>query len=156
MSIADAARLRRLTAGGVATAVAAVLAGCGGGGEGASASKETTAAVSAQQPASVEAAEAAVHDKVSAMLTTSNETYSEDVQVVTVGGAVCRPFSDFQLDCTQKMQGEGEDSDWTGTSRWRATIDPRSGKATAEEHGGRRLADQLGINQSCLDDGVAC
>lgn len=137
----------------IAASSAVGLAACGGD-DGSTAAVTTTATVSAEHPESVAAAERAVYTRVGNLLASARAEYPDDGYPVTDGQAVCRPFSDFQLDCTQKVRDE--DDGWTGTTRWRASIDPKTGKATVVEHGGRSLADQLGINQSCLEDGVAC
>lgn len=138
----------------IAAAATVGLTACGGDGDETPAAVTTSATVSAEHPESVAAAERAVYTRVGNLLASARAEYPGDGYPITDGQAVCRPFSDFQLDCTQKVQDE-EDR-WKGTTRWRASIDPKTGKATVVEHGGRSLADQLGINQSCLEDGVAC
>lgn len=139
----------------VAASATVGLTACGGDSdEGSAAAVTTTATVSAQHPESVAAAERAVYTRVGNLLASARAEYPDDGYPITGGQAVCRPFSDFQLDCTQKVLDE--DDGWKGTTRWRASIDPKTGKATVVEHGGKSLADQLGINQSCLEDGVAC
>lgn len=127
------------------------LAGCGSSDGG---STGTTGRRSAQEPEIVAAAERAVHDRVADRLATARARYSEDAQVFPSGEATCRPFSDFQLDCKQKIHDET--NPWTGTTSWRATIDPTTGGVTIEEHGGRTLSAHLDRRSTCLAAGTDC
>lgn len=117
------------------------LAACGDSTDSAAPAGTTT--VSAQHPDAVAAAERAVYNRVGNMLVDVRAEYPGHRYVQTDGPAVCRPISDFQLDCTQRMRDD--QTGWTGTSRWRATVEPKSGKPALEEHGGKPLTEQLGI-----------
>jgi len=82
-----------------------------------------------------------VHARVDAALSASRTQYPNDAQVYPSGGANCRPFSSAQLDCTQVVRDLSDP--WTGTSMWRATVDPSSGAVTIVEHGGATLEEML-------------
>lgn len=131
----------------VAVGFAVALSGCG------SDSSEPTKRT-AQEPRSVAAAETAVRQRVDALLGSSREKYPDDAQVVPEGGASCKPFSEFQLDCTQTVRDDT--NPWTGVTKWRATVDQSTGRVTINEHGGKTLAAMLDDRSRCLAAGVAC
>jgi len=127
------------------------LGGCGSSDDG---STGTTARRSAQEPEIVAAAERVVRERVTDRLAASRSRYPDDAQVFPSGEAICRPFSDFQLDCKQSIRDET--NPWTGTTSWRATVDPATGGVTIEEHGGRTLSAHLDRRSTCLAAGIDC
>lgn len=134
---------RRIVAAAVGwIGVPLVVAGCGGGTD-SPARATTTTTVRAQHPEMVAASERAVYGRVGNLLVEVRAAYPAHRYVQTDGPAVCRPISDFQLDCTQRMRDD--QTGWVGTSRWRATVEPKTGKPVLEEHGGEPLTEQLGI-----------
>jgi len=139
----------RTTACVVMLALPGLMSGCGGSGGTASTTRH-----SAQEPAIVAAAERAVHDRVTSRLDASRASYPDDAQVFPEGDASCKPLSNFQLDCTQKIRDET--NPWTGTTSWRATVDQATGNVTVIEHGGRPLSSQLDQRSTCLAAGVDC
>lgn len=139
----------RTTACVVMLALLGLMSGCGG-----SAGTTRTTRHSAQEPAVVASAERAVHDRATSRLDASRTRYPGDAQVFPEGDASCKPFSDFQLDCTQKIRDET--NPWTGTTAWRATVDQATGSVTVTEHGGRTLSSQLDQRSTCLAAGIDC
>lgn len=77
--------------------------------------------VSAEDPSVVKKAETEARAKVAARLEASRNRYPGDAQLYPVGSASCKPFSDKQLD--REQQVKDETNPWTGTSKWRATVD---------------------------------
>ena len=115
--------------------IALSLGACGGSSDGGGDRKVK----SATDPEQVAAAERAVHEKVDSRLSAAREKYSEDAQVYPKGDATCKPFSDRQLDCIQRIRDET--TPWTGETQWRATVDAKGG-LTVEEHGGEKTLRQ--------------
>jgi hypothetical protein len=138
------------TATVAAIAIGLCATGCGSS----SHATQTTPRRSAQEPEMVTAAELAVRERVSQRLDAARERYASDAQVYPSGDATCKPFSDYQLDCTQKIRDET--NPWTGVSSWRATVVPETGAVTIEEHGGRTLSAYLDRRSTCLAAGVNC